>query len=219
MKNRILSAILISALIVTSLSGCGEDTESTPNQQSSLSQVNSSESKPAESSSNKPKIGTMGTATVAGTEIDIAATESLFIINKKLYDSIAPSWKYEDFADYESHFNSVIYISENLSKDDLNELSRLSNIKELEIDYAGISDISFLENYTNLKQLTLRNNEISDITPLTGLTNLTELYLDNNQISDIKPLAGLTNLGSLVLYGNQISDEDIAWLKEKLPNW
>ena len=64
----------------------------------------------------------------------------------------------------------------------------------------------------------LRDNRISDITPLANLTNLEELHLNGNKISDLTPLANLTKLTTLSVYNNQIDYDDVAALREKLPN-
>ena len=84
-------------------------------------------------------------------------------------------------------------------------------------DY-NISDISILCNLKNLTNLSLWGNEIEDISTLSQLTNLNKLSIDNNNINDISPLYGLTNITEIDITGNQISEDQIAKLKEILPN-
>ena len=67
--------------------------------------------------------------------------------------------------------NSVI------SNDQLIEIAKLTNLKELWLWDAQISDITPLEKLTNLTRLNLFKNQISDITPLEKLTHLTHMYL------------------------------------------
>lgn len=86
------------------------------------------------------------------------------------------------------------------------QLQYMTNLTELRMWHAEVSDISHLSGLTNLNVLSLGDNKISDLTPLAGLTNLTHLYLFGNEISDITPLAGLKNLRHLSLFGNKIDD-------------
>ncbi|MGN0683174.1 MAG: leucine-rich repeat domain-containing protein, partial [Oscillospiraceae bacterium] len=144
-----------------------------------------------------------GSVHVAGIELDIATTESLLIYNREQYQYRD---KLQNLDILEKSYTSVINLVENLSPNDLNELSKLSNLKTLRINCAGISDISFVSNYSNLSSLDLSYNSIVNITPLAGLTNLTELYLGGNKISNITPIAELTYLKNLQLYWNEISD-------------
>ncbi len=79
-------------------------------------------------------------------------------------------------------------------------------------------EIEPLSKMTNLTYLILGDNNISNISALSNLTNLTNLRLDDNDISDINALSNLTNLTRLYLGYNNISDEDIEKLKAALPN-
>jgi hypothetical protein len=63
----------------------------------------------------------------------------------------------------------------------------------------------------------LRGTPVNDLTPLANLTNLELMDLGDTHISDLAPLANLTNLKVLYLIDTQVSDEDIAKLKEALP--
>ena len=82
----------------------------------------------------------------------------------------------------------------------------LAKLTKLNLEDAGITDLTGLEHSTQLTELYLSNNQVSDITPLAQCTQLTELYLSNNQVSDITPLAQCTQLTELYLSENQITD-------------
>ena len=101
---------------------------------------------------------------------------------------------------------------------DISALAELTKLTELHLYDNNINDISALAELTNLTVLSLENNNISDISALAKLTNLTVLNLINNKINEINVLKGLTNLTQLGLAGNQISAEQIAELREALPN-
>lgn len=97
-------------------------------------------------------------------------------------------------------------------------LKKLAILKGLNLGDNNISDISGLSLAVNLTSLTLSFNAISDISALSKLESLIDLSLDNNRISDITPLKNLTNLKRLWLHGNPITQENIEWLRKKLPN-
>jgi Leucine-rich repeat (LRR) protein len=101
---------------------------------------------------------------------------------------------------------------------DVSSLASLTNLKSLNLYDNQISDVSSLASLTSLESLRLGANQISDVGSLSSLTSLKSLNLQSNQISDVSSLAFLTNLKSLLLYFNPISSEDIAWLKQLLPN-
>lgn len=85
------------------------------------------------------------------------------------------------------------------------DISELKQLKKLFIPGIGLKDgeIDFLSELTNLTDLDLSENEISDLTPLSELKNLEHLNLRSNQITDVSPLAELTNLKDLDLYYNE----------------
>ena len=89
---------------------------------------------------------------------------------------------------------------------DLSPLSKLTNLKDLDIGNCKISDLSPLAGLTQLRDLFADSSEISDVSSLAGLTNLTRVILRDNQISDVAPLSGLVNLEYLDVSRNMIND-------------
>jgi len=108
---------------------------------------------------------------------------------------IDPSWTYLDFRGIDMVNLTELYLSEN-----------------------QITDISALSELANLEELYLESNQISDISILAGLINLKGLSIGANPIADISVLFGLLNLERLWLTGVSISDEQLAELREALPN-
>lgn len=82
---------------------------------------------------------------------------------------------------------------------------KLTGLRSLYINDAGLKDISFVAPLKKLIYLNVSNNELSDLSPLKGMNQLTQLYADRNQISDIRPLAGLP-LRNVYMGGNLIED-------------
>ena len=89
---------------------------------------------------------------------------------------------------------------------DVSSLSGLANLVLLQLAFNSVSDISPLSNLTNLEALGLTQNSISDVSTLSGLTKLSGLGLGNNKITDVSALSRLTNLWSLGLENNRIVD-------------
>ncbi len=89
---------------------------------------------------------------------------------------------------------------------DISPLSQLLQLERLNLNNNQIKDISSLRDMVNLTVLSLYDNNIDDISPLRNLTQLMSLYLSKNQVQDISPLENLVNLTELSLYGNKIDD-------------
>ena len=91
-------------------------------------------------------------------------------------------------------------------------LEHAQNLRRLDLNFNQIGDISPLREMTQLQWLCLGGNQIKDISPLRKLTELKYLFLQGNQIEDISPLREMTQLEMLFLWGNQI--KDIASLRK-----
>jgi Leucine-rich repeat (LRR) protein len=97
-----------------------------------------------------------------------------------------------------------------LNQIDLSPISQLKNLKELNLQGTGISDLSSIQNLTNLEILWLHwgayEMRISDISKLSKLTNLKVLDLDGDTVSDFTPILGMKRLNELSVWGNRIKD-------------
>ena len=100
---------------------------------------------------------------------------------------------------------------------DLNPLSNLVLLTELNLSYLRISDLSPLSNLSDLQTLEIirpRDNGriLLDLSPLSNLSQLITLHINswgdyrNYQISDLSPLANLGQLTNLSIGGDTISD-------------
>ncbi|MCX4357543.1 MAG: leucine-rich repeat domain-containing protein, partial [Oscillospiraceae bacterium] len=167
-----------------------------PEMSSAISSAFSSE--PAVSEPVESVYGSMGSVTIFGQEFDIATTTELCVINIVEYNN-------QNIFRIDILENHV-QIETAVTKEDLENISKLQSLRSLCIFFGSITNITPLAKLTNLTSLALCNNQISNISQLVNLTNLTSLHLDFNQISDITPLAKLTNLTDLGLSGNKISD-------------
>ena len=109
-------------------------------------------------------------------------------------------------------------------------LQDLDQLKSLEAEYSGITDLSGLEYARNLEKVNLNHNglneddfwvfgmdskikyldvsanEIKDINFLYSLDRLNYLDIGSTAIKDIEPLRSLTNLKELYFYGTAVKD-------------
>ena len=89
---------------------------------------------------------------------------------------------------------------------DLNPISNLTSLRNLNVGGNRISDIRPLVGLVHLAGLSLYDNSVADIAPLANLTNLTYLNLAHNGIETLEPLAGLIHLQTLDLFDNRVGD-------------
>jgi len=85
-------------------------------------------------------------------------------------------------------------------------LASILSLRELNLSYTLICDVSILATFTSLKKFFLGYTQVRDISPLTTLTNLQALYLWNTPVSDVSAMVSLSNLQSLYLGHTQVSD-------------
>jgi len=111
----------------------------------------------------------------------------------------------------------------------IDTISGLTNLRELDLSFIPITDISPLSSLVNLESLTLNDNGLADLTGVEGMVNLQNLIAIYNEItdlsslssnislerlslsfnadlSDLSPLRSLINLQDLSLQGTNISD-------------
>ncbi|MBN2591060.1 MAG: DUF3160 domain-containing protein [Sedimentisphaerales bacterium] len=102
--------------------------------------------------------------------------------------------------------------------DSIDGLINLRNLEYLEITNNKISNISLLSRLWNLQTLNLSGTQVNDINPLANLSSLNTLNLNRTQVNNIESLVKLKNLKILDISGTKVSKEQIAELKNILPN-
>lgn len=88
------------------------------------------------------------------------------------------------------------------SRKNMENLTRLINLTDLNLGICKLKDISFLEKMTKLKSLDLYCNPIGTTTSLENLTNLEKLDISNTEISGLGNLTRLTKLSQLKCWSN-----------------
>ena len=105
---------------------------------------------------------------------------------------------------------------------DISGLSGLANLTALSMNCTQVEDLSVLSGLTKLTTLTLEKVKPEDLNVLSGLTSLTTLSLDFTSLSDDGPgldlsgLSGLTNLTTLVLSGDSGRIKDLQFLSDMM---
>lgn len=87
------------------------------------------------------------------------------------------------------------------------EIGNINSLKELRLDYQGLTDadMTFLNTLTNLQTLSLNHNKLHDINFLTTLNNLKNVELGYNLITDINALNYVVNLETALVENNMIN--------------
>ncbi len=103
-----------------------------------------------------------------------------------------------------------------ISKNTLEEISRLPNLKCLDLGNVDDGDLSIVAKMTSLEKLNLSNSKITDkgVSCLASLKNLRALKLSDTAITDdpLKAFSGLSNLEELNLLGTRTNGSGLKYL-------
>ncbi len=184
------------------------------------------------SNSNIPDLLPLYNASLHSLEIDNYRNPRKWGIEKafsqKLYNFIAlhdtldwRSWCYDNTDTYNAitkneFINSVTDIDLNGVRDlSLKHLSVLTKINNLNLSYAGLSNIDELPAFINLKELDLSSNSLANIKPIGKFSNLRKLNLAYTGLRSLNGIEALQKLENLNLYNDNIQDISVL---SKLPN-
>lgn len=99
--------------------------------------------------------------------------------------------------------------------DDLSPIAGLKNLETLGASINQVSDLTPIAGLTKLDRLDLGRTKVKDLSPLKGLTRVTELMLDSTPVEDLSPLAGMKDLEKLSINKTQVKDvSPLAGLKK-----
>lgn len=128
------------------------------------------------------------------------------------YPHINFGWTIRLVEDHYIRTDATAYASKhnNRSKihksEDFRQLKYCTQLRALDLGHNAIDDISFMAGLTELRVIILASNFITDISPLANLKKLEYAELFNNYIDDYTPLSGLDNLIDLNICFNQTQD-------------
>ncbi|MDP2422778.1 MAG: hypothetical protein Q8M23_00380, partial [Bacteroidales bacterium] len=143
--------------------------------------------------------------------------DTIFINAGGMYSEIRRLWRIEEL-DLSKHtfFEDISPLSKltqlrhlNLSKtsvDDLTPIRNLTRLETLDFSETKVLSIESLRFAINLKNLYFNKTGVHDLETLTGITALERLHANNTQISDISPVHSLENLRDLRLANTWVSN-------------
>nr|MCU0389804.1 hypothetical protein [Thermoflexibacter sp.] len=99
-----------------------------------------------------------------------------------------------------------IDLSSNRQISDIEPLSRLINLKEVNISNTQTNHILPLRNLSNLEILNCSNTSVSSLEALKYALNMREIYCNNTQINDLEPIRNLLKIDKLYIFNTPISD-------------
>lgn len=150
-------------------------------------------------------------------------TEAVNTLEKNLYNcrithsALTPMVYIDNFA-YPGDSTNINLSGLNLFN--ISAISQFTNPETIDLSSNNLSDIYVFQTSPNrllIRNLDLSYNALSDITPLASLTNLETLDISYNMISSELPLLALTNLRQLNISGTPLSDQQIQILRTGLP--
>lgn len=125
----------------------------------------------------------------------LLATNTLGLTNGAAMD-LTPLAEFENL--------EVLVLYNNMRVTGLDVLPGLPNLRELNLIFSNVSDLSWIGSMPKLETLFINNNSIVDIAPLARLTGIRNLVISNNLISELSPLSGLVTLERLEFGNNSV---------------
>lgn len=139
---------------------------------------------------------------------------TLTVISSRLYQiqnlNLSAKTGEEKIKDITGLENFVNLKSINLSHNDVQNIEKLSELKNLEtltIRDCGLTNLNSVKDMTNLLEIDASENSITNLEPLSNLTKLETVIVSNNNIgNNLQPLNKLSNLSLLSISDNNVSD-------------
>lgn len=94
-------------------------------------------------------------------------------------------------------------------------VSRLTNLKSLNISNTDIGNLQALQSLSNLESLNISNTFIKDLRPLQEMTNLKHINIRNTPVTDLTPLINDKSIEVVEADSTSININNVIDLKEK----
>lgn len=105
-------------------------------------------------------------------------------------------------------------LAENPYIQNLAPVSRLTNLKTLDISHTEINNLYAIQNLANIEVLDISGTHINSLEPLKEMRNLKRLCLIDTPITDLTPLADDNNIEVIIADNTRIGKTEIIALKE-----
>ncbi len=100
----------------------------------------------------------------------------------------------------------VINIQHNYSIEEMEPLTMLENLRNLQISGTKITALSPLSGLKDLESIDISENPVDDLSPLANLEKVRYINIENTPIEDLEPIAGWSNLEKLNCAGTLVKD-------------
>lgn len=111
--------------------------------------------------------------------------------------------------------NSVEEFSLYAPNRDIQQISKMHNLKELYVYGGEINNFEYIKNLKKLTKLDISGSEISDISVLKELKKIEYLAVEYTEIEDYSVLFELPNLKELRIREGELTNEELNRLKDK----
>ena len=98
---------------------------------------------------------------------------------------------------------------------DIEPISRLTNLENLDMSNSMIDDLTPLYALHNLKSLNLQNTKISDLTPLANNNELRVINIEGSKVTSLQALHESKNLTKILADNTDITNEEVYELRKK----
>lgn len=109
-------------------------------------------------------------------------------------------------------------LSGNPYMQDLNPVSRLTNLVYLNIANTEIASLMPLTGMTNLEYIDLNHTLVESLRPLSGMHRLEEVNISNTPVSNLEPLANDTHLQIVWADNSNVNKHQAETLKKAIPD-
>lgn len=150
---------------------------------------------------------------------------------KQWWSILPEEWKtifkqtigFEDGTPDKEDLHEIIRLPEldlaaNQNVSDLYPLSRLVNLRKLNLSECPIDKIEALADLVNLESLNISKTNVSNIDPIANITGLTELWADYSKIDHIDTLKSLKDLKILSVDDCPLTEEQIDNFRQASTN-
>ena len=119
--------------------------------------------------------------------------------------------------DFIENLKNISVLKLKLKADDYSSIKHLDKLKELDLSFTDVNDITWVGDLSELEVLDITHTDVRDISILANLKRLTALNIADTKVNDIRPLYSLTNLSFLNVNDAQIMSDYLQELRKKFP--
>jgi len=101
---------------------------------------------------------------------------------------------------------------------DIQPLSMLHRLENLNLEHTRIGDLSPLAGLNNLEVLNVSSTPITSLEPLSGMQNLKTVEANQSAIDNLLPLAGNANMNTIWCENTNVSEQNVLEFRKIVPS-